>query len=144
MANNGEVTIVTLPEGKIPLGGLYIGIISNYQTVTVSGNIQINGDLTNVGLVVPSSVGPMQFSVGPLGLSGGAAYTATVPQGSTPGSYQGHIQVTRNSGTVARIVITTTVLDLAAANIEDLAPINPKGGVLQLLQVTQNDFITLP
>ena len=143
MANNGEVTLHNLPDGKIPVGGLYIGSISNYQTTTISGTLQVNGDLTDVALVAPSSIGPMQFSVGPVGIYGGATYTATINSGAAPGSYQGQIQVTRDSGTIARIVVTVTVLDFFPANVEDFAPIQPKGGVLELLQVTQNEFITL-
>jgi hypothetical protein len=140
--NNGEINLVTLSQpNRVPLGALYLGNISNATDTVITGDIKVIGDLTNTSISGPSSIGPVTFSLGIYSqITGVCGYQLSVLPSITPGAYQAQIQILRNALVVGRIIVSLILLDLATPNTDDMDPPATLGGVLQLLQVTENDF----
>ena len=139
---NGSLQLVDLGEGRIPLGALFLGLISNFQTTTISGEITLEGDTSSISIDAPLTVGPIGLSVGSL-TGTTIPFTATIPSGTSAGLHQAHINFIRDGNTIGRVVITISLLDLNDANVEDLDPVTPVGGVLQLLQVQSDNYVVI-
>jgi hypothetical protein len=127
--NNGELILNTLQVPRVPVGALYLGNVSNYQESIITGAISLIGDLTDVTIEGPTSVGPISFSL--IGFD----YTAVVVPATTKGLYQDSILIKRLGNIIGKIVISITIFDLSS---NDPPPF--VAGITQLLQVNQEDF----
>jgi len=141
MGANGKLSLVNLGPGKIPVAGVYLGTITNFQDIILTGEIQVTGDLTDVVLSVEANASPIGFTLGALGLDGKCPYAASLVRGADPGSYQWQIMVGKPVDLIGKFIVSATVMDMMEPDTDDLAPIQPLGGVLALLQVAKDDFV---
>lgn len=140
-----ELYLHALTDDRVPVAPLWAGLISNAQETTVSGLLRLAGPIDGATPDLGElSVGPGAFDLGSYdSMLDAWPWSLTVPEDAEVGVYHSTLSVRRSGTVVGHFVVTVAVLDLAAADTDDLLPPPIVDGAPALLQVGDFDFVTV-